>query len=374
MWKACNKTYEPPSAHCGRFDVDTAVPDIVGHDHVLAIFRRALAQQRLASTFLFVGPPGIGKWSTALRIAQALLCESSDHAELQACHVCPACQQVAARSHPDLLLIRKPDDKSIIPVELFIGDREHRMREGLCRDIALKPFRGRRKIAIIDDADYLNQEGANCLLKTLEEPPADSLIILIGTSQQRQLPTIRSRCQIIRFAALSQTQVAALLEQSQAVGDPTQIAALAARADGSLQRALELADPELAASRVPLLEHLVQADIDSVVLAKYVHETVEAAGKEAPPRRERLRQMILETAEFYRYLMRQLVGAPAGGDKELDAWVARAAAQWPGSAATAALCLERCLAALREIDANANVATLTASWIDELAELARRPR
>ena len=77
------------------------------------------------------------------------------------------------------------------------------MREGLCHDIALKPFRGGRKIAIIDDADYLNQEGANCLLKTLEEPPEKSVIILIGTSQQRQLPTIRSRCQIVRFAPLS---------------------------------------------------------------------------------------------------------------------------------------------------------------------------
>ena len=196
------------------------LPEIVGHEHVFETFRRALQQRRLASTFLFVGPPGIGKWTTALSLAQALLCESTSPDELQACGACPGCQLVAARTHPDLLLIQKPDDKNFIPVESFIGDREHRMREGLCHDIALKPFRGGRKIAIIDDADYLNQEGANCLLKTLEEPPADSLIILIGTSQQRQLPTIRSRCQIIRFGPLTDVQVATLLADTDLLDDP----------------------------------------------------------------------------------------------------------------------------------------------------------
>ena len=73
------------------------------------------------------------------------------------------------------------------------------MREGLCHDISLKPYSGRRKVAVIDDADYLNQEGANALLKTLEEPPPKSLLILIGTSEQRQLPTIRSRCRRLRW-------------------------------------------------------------------------------------------------------------------------------------------------------------------------------
>ena len=206
------------------------LPKIVGHEHVFETFRRALGQRRLASTFLFVGPPGIGKWTTALSLAQALLCETTPPDELQACQTCPGCQQVAAWTHPDLLLVQKPDDKNFIPIELFIGDREHRMREGLCHEIALKPFRGGRRIAIIDDADYLNQEGANCLLKTLEEPPADSLIILIGTSQQRQLPTIRSRCQIIRFQPLTDVQVATLLADANVIEDRSRIATLVMRA------------------------------------------------------------------------------------------------------------------------------------------------
>ncbi len=74
------------------------------------------------------------------------------------------------------------------------------MREGLCHDIALKPFMGGRKVAIIDDADDLNEEGANCLLKTLEEPPPHSVLILIGTSAERQLPTIRSRARRFVFS------------------------------------------------------------------------------------------------------------------------------------------------------------------------------
>ena len=127
------------------------------------------------------------------------------------CGVCQGCVQVIAETHPDLLRVGKPDDRSFIPLDLLIGRPEARMQEGFCRDIRLRPFRGRRKVAILQDADYLNEEGANCLLKTLEEPPADAVVILIGTSEQRQLPTIRSRCRIIRFASPSGQQAAMMI-------------------------------------------------------------------------------------------------------------------------------------------------------------------
>ncbi|MHB8970872.1 MAG: DNA polymerase III subunit [Pirellulaceae bacterium] len=344
------------------------LPQIIGHEHVWETFRRAIDQGRLASTFLFVGPPGIGKWSTAFGMAQALLCEMVPAQELRACQSCSACQQVAAHTHPDLLLIRKPDDKSFIPVESFIGDREHRMREGLCHDIAMKPFRGGRKIAIIDDADYLNQEGANCLLKTLEEPPLHSVIVLIGTSEQRQLPTIRSRCQTIRFAPLSDSQVATLLAESDLIADPARIPSLAARAEGSLKRAVELSDPELDVARSSLLQHLSQSDIDSVALAKHINEFVEAAGKDAPPRRARTRQVVLEAMNFYRGVMRRAVGADEHGDALNNQFLAAASPHWRGRADIASRCLDRCLTVLGEIDANANLATLIGCWVDDLAQ------
>ena len=223
---------------------------------MVAHFRLALQRGRLASSFLFVGPGGIGKRSFALKLAQALLCQGSPEAALDPCGECPACVQVVARTHPDLDVISKPKDKSFIPLELFIGDKEHRRREGLCHSIGLKPFMGGRKIAIIDDADYLNPEGANCLLKTLEEPPPRSVLILIGTSPARQLPTIRSRCQLVRFRPLSTALVAELLVAQQAVETTEEARRLAEYSEGSLQRALELADPELWAFRDRLLEGL----------------------------------------------------------------------------------------------------------------------
>ena len=207
---------------------------IEGHDEVVEQFRRAIARGRFASSFLFVGPPGVGKRMFAMKLAQALLCENAPEAELNPCGHCPACLQVASGSHPDVDVVSKPADRAYIPIESFIGPKERRMREGLCHNIGLKPTSGRRRIAIIDDADWLNVEGANSLLKTLEEPPPRSVLILIGTSLDRQLPTIRSRCQVIRFAPLAVETAAHLLVEQQVVADLDAARELAQLAGGSL--------------------------------------------------------------------------------------------------------------------------------------------
>jgi len=349
------------------------LPEILGHERVLERFRRSLERRRLASSFLFLGPPGIGKRTAALYLAQCLLCETSADDQLAACQICPGCLQVAALSHPDLILVSKPQDKNFIPVELFIGDREHRMREGLCHDIALKPFRGGRKVAIIDDADYFNQEGANCLLKTLEEPPKGSVLILIGTSEQRQLPTIRSRCQIVRFAPLSDDIVARLL-RAQCELAPEKVHAVARRSGGSLSRAMELVSSELVEAQHVLLTQLGQRQFDSVPLAATVNSFVDAAGKDAPPRRARLRALVRGAADFYRELMRHAAASGHGMTGPPDSLAANAREHWQASSLVAADCLERCLAALAQIDANANLSTLIFCWIDDLAELARPRR
>ena len=349
-----------------------AWPGIIGHDLVWSQLQRSVAQRRLASTFLFVGPAGIGKRTTARRMAQGLLCEVTSPHELIACQTCPACQQVEAATHPDLIVIEKPADRSFIPVELFIGDREHRMRAGLCHDISLKPFSGRRKIAIIDDADYLNQEAANCFLKTLEEPPGNSLIILIGTSQQRQLPTIRSRCQVVRFSRLAESQVAGLLHQLGWAEDTQQAQRWAARADGSLQRALELADDEVEQTQNSLLTPLSRHDVDGVDLAKQIGSFVDAAGKDAPSRRTRLRQLILAAISFYRHSLRELAGAGVPRDSVADQFVRQALSTFQGDTAGLVACMERCFKALAQVDANANLATLIPCWLDDLAQATPR--
>ena len=344
--------------------------EIKGHADVLEKFRRAVARGRLASTFLFVGLEGVGKRTFAVKLAQALLCSSESAESLDPCGTCESCVQVTAGTHPDLHLVKKPKDRSYIPLELFIGDKQHRMQQGLCREIGLKPYMGGRKVAVIDDADHLNVEGANCLLKTLEEPPPRSILILIGTSAERQLPTIRSRAQLIRFGPLAEADVAELLFSTGIVDDASRARELAARSGGSLATARQWADEELGRFRDALARQWAAADWDAVRMAKSVNEFVTEAGKEASARRDRLRQVIRVGLEFYRQLLRELSGA-GGNEEEIPGDVVRTAANnWRGDPETAAACVDRCLAALVYVDRNAHLVTLVECWLDDLSAMA----
>ena len=348
-----------------------------GHQTVLEQFRQALARGRLASTFLLVGPPGIGKRMFALRLAQALLCERRPEELLDPCGECPSCHQVVAGTHPDVQLLAKPADKAFIPVELLIGDKEHRMREGLCYNISLKAYSGRRKIAIIDDADYFNKEGANCLLKTLEEPPPGSVLILIGTSEQRQLPTIRSRCQVVRFSPLAESDVAAILLEQGLCPDAAAAERAARTSGGSVERAAQWCDESLVEFRGALLGLLSQRELDHAEAARLVSQFVETAGKEAAAKRARLKLAVSLAEEFYREAMITQARRASEGATAHDAQLhsaLKSALRWlPGEEAAAA-CLDVCLDAVAHIDANANQATLIDWWLDELAAAARLGR
>jgi DNA polymerase III subunit delta' len=342
---------------------------IEGHDEVAERFRRGLRRGRLASTFLFVGPAGIGKRTFAEKLAQSLLCSEIPAEALAPCGKCTACLQVAALTHPDLYIVEKPPDRSAIPLSLFVGDDAHRMREGLCHDIALKPFMGGRKVAIIDDADALNEESANCLLKTLEEPPPRSVMILIGTSADKQLPTIRSRCQTIRFQPLATELVAEILLSRELVATAEQARRLAEFSEGSMERAQELADEELWSFRQQLLRALARPNLESVPLAQALNTFVDAAGKEASSRRARSRQLIVFAVDFYRQLLRAESGLPTHGDAELTRAVEQSLGAWRGGDAAIAGCLDRSIEALAHIDRNANQTTLLECWLDALSRI-----
>ncbi len=339
---------------------------ILGHDEVAERFRLALIRGRLASSFLFVGPKGIGKFAFALRFAQTLLCQERDPRNLAPCGQCDSCRQVELRTHPDLAIVARPADKAFVPLELLIGDKEHRMREGLCHQIGIKPFMGVRKIGVIDDADYLNAEGANCLLKTLEEPPPRSVLILIGTSAAKQLPTIRSRCQIVRFAPLPEDAVARLLVEQGLAADAREAARLAALSEGSLQRAAELAVPGIKTLQENLLAGLSQPLLNSTRLSAAVLAFVEEAGKEPAARRLRLAQVVRLATEYYRRLTRERATAGLlGSDESTVGQANRGARGLSGSAA--ASCLDRCLEALEQIDRNVHQTALVECWFDDLA-------
>jgi DNA polymerase III subunit delta' len=340
---------------------------IEGHDEVVEKLRRAVARNRLASSFLFCGPAGVGKRTFALRFAQALLCQARPVEDLDPCGACASCAMALAGTHPDIEVIAKPEDKAFLPVELFLGDQQHRGREGLCHWIGLKPFLGGRRIAIIDDADFFNDAGANCLLKTLEEPPPQSVLILIGTSPARQLPTIRSRCQLIRFLPLDEATVARLLMAKEIMSDPAEAARLARFSEGSLQTARDLADADLWSCRRGLLEKLSAETLDSVGLAQSITAFVDEAGKEAPARRARLRRIVSFAAGFYRGLVHVRSDLALPEDAELRGPLEAAERNFPGDALLAARCLERCLEALGQIDRNAHQATVIEGWLDDLA-------
>ena len=145
---------------------------IRGHDQVVAALGRALAQGRFPHALLFVGPEGIGKRTFALTLAQALLCPRRPESALDPCGSCPSCLQVRVGTHPDLLRAGRPEDKHDLPIQVI---------RDLCLDLGLKPMLGTRKVAIIDDADDLNEEAANAFLKTLEEPPLHTKFVLATT-------------------------------------------------------------------------------------------------------------------------------------------------------------------------------------------------
>jgi DNA polymerase-3 subunit delta' len=321
---------------------------VLGHDEIVERFRGALRRGRLASTFLFVGPEGVGKRIFARKFAQALLCQTRPVELLDPCGQCDSCVQVQSGVHPDLLYVSKPEGKSDLPLALLIGEDDQRMRTGLCHDIALKPFMGGRRIAIIDDADDLNQEGANCLLKTLEEPPPKSVIILLGTSAERQLPTIRSRAQMVRFRPLAEADVATILQREGLANSADEAKRLASHGGGSVARAMLYADEDLWQFRGQLSRGLSQSPMASRQLASETVAFVEAAGKEASERRLRASQIIEFAIEHWREALRT-----RGGEAIESA-------------------LERTLDAAEQVGRNANPTTLIECWFDDLARIVDR--
>lgn len=342
--------------------------EIRGHERPEKIFRLAAQRERLASTFLFVGPEGIGKRKFARQLARALFCERFPESELQSCDECSQCQQVRAGSHPDLLELRKPDDKNNLPIGMFAGSND--CGPGLCHDLSIKPAAGGRRIAIIDDADFLRAEAANALLKTLEEPPPRSLLILLGTSEQQQLPTILSRCQIVRFAPLPAVDLRAILE-GLALGEGTPLELLVPASSGSVQQAILLHPPEVFAFRRELLGQLatlnpLRGDFLQTLLGFLGEKETEAAAKRA-----KLRFIADLTLEFYGLLLQTISGLnPPIPDAIAAEALEQAAAEWNAPAVQLASMIERTESMSSQIEMYLNSANLLGPWLADLSNLA----
>jgi DNA polymerase-3 subunit delta' len=295
---------------------------IRGHDAARHTFQTAAARGRLGQAYLFVGPDGVGKQMFARELAKALLCESPP-AALTACDRCPSCAQVGAGTHPDVFTLRTPEGKHELPVS--------EMRE-FCTRMALKPSRGGRKVGIVEDADDFNEESANSFLKTLEEPPPGSLLILLATGTDRQLPTILSRCQVVRFAPLGPADLNAVLA-GQGVEDAARRERLARLAGGSVARALALNDDAFWELRRKLIEGLTSPRPNFAVLAKEWQHFYEEAGKDTAAQRLRVSLVIRFLVETVQQALRLSVGADAAGidpaeEAKLRAFAERLGPEW----------------------------------------------
>jgi DNA polymerase III subunit delta' len=199
---------------------------IEGHERPVNILKRALANDTLAHAYLFSGEEGIGKKLTASIVAAAVNCP--DRGPQGGCDVCPSCRKVTTRGHPDVHLLA-PDGEEI---------KIDQIRQ-MQADLSLKPFEGAKKTLIVDFAERMNQASSNAFLKTLEEPPGDALIILVTSMPQSLLPTIRSRCQEIRFQPLPRRTLAQVLMRERGLSEEDAWL-LAALAQGSIGRGLAM--------------------------------------------------------------------------------------------------------------------------------------
>ena len=337
---------------------------IRGHEQWVEAFNHAVQRGRLAHAYLFVGPSGIGKRLFAGELAKALLCEGHSGGKLEACDKCPACILVEAGTHPDFFTNPRPwlDEEGKKEVNEF---PIHLMRE-LCAGFALKSARGRGKVAILDDADDLSAESANCFLKTLEEPPPRSVFVLIGTRPDLQFLTVVSRCQIVRFAPLHESAVIELLLKN-GVEDRAQATRLARLSGGSPGQALALADPELWKFRGLLLEGLSRPRPDSVSLAKAWTQFVEEAGKETASQRRRAGVVLRLLIEFLNDALALSLGkSPKLADPE-DLPLLQQLSQRLGSDRLLGL-LDRCLEAEFHLDRYVQLVLVLEGLLDALGQ------
>jgi DNA polymerase-3 subunit delta' len=202
----------------------TRLDAILGHERPKRILRQALASGRLAHAWLFAGEPQVGKFSLAQAFAALALCNAP--AADEACGTCASCRLTAAGTHPDLITLAP--DGAQIKIEQILE---------LQRKLALRPYSAARKVAVVDEADALNPQAANAFLKTLEEPPAASLLVLVSARPSALLDTIRSRCQPLWFGAPPLADVTRLVAERRGLA-PDAARFLAAISLGRIGRAL----------------------------------------------------------------------------------------------------------------------------------------
>ena len=253
--------------------------DIYCHNKAIDILQRAFALDRWAHAYIFAGPEGVGKFKTACEWAKLLLCKKPIEQDglADGCGVCESCRLFEAGSHPDYNHIYKElrefteeGKGKAPPVDLPIDV----IREFVLAKVSRRPTLSRRKVFVLSEAEKLNVNSQNCLLKVLEEPPDYCCIVLLCTRLEQLLPTTRSRCQIIRFRPIEAERIIEKLRDMDLEKKPAQY--FARLAQGSLGAAcrwaeLEMADANLYKTKTWLVDSLARYEFaDALNLAEAI--------------------------------------------------------------------------------------------------------
>jgi DNA polymerase-3 subunit delta' len=258
--------------------------DVLGHSRPIELLQRAIKNDKVGHSYLFLGDEGIGKKLVALQFAKAINCLEGGSEKGDACDRCISCKKIDQHLHPDVLLL-EPEGQ-ILKVD--------QVRE-MHRDLAYRPYEGKRRICILTAADRMAPNMSNTLLKTLEEPPLHTVIVLLANGSRFMLPTILSRCHPIRFNPLPVPMVSKWLMECKGLSEE-EAHLLASLSEGSLGRALGIREEIQEVPREELLSGLV--GLEPLSLEK-MENWVEAL----PTHRENL-LLILEVSKT---LLRDLI-------------------------------------------------------------------
>ncbi|HOB73002.1 MAG TPA: DNA polymerase III subunit delta' C-terminal domain-containing protein [Phycisphaerae bacterium] len=315
------------------------ISDVQHQPRAHRIIWRALASRRMPHAYLFTGPEGVGREMLAVSLAQVLLCASPvkrtglegqgpEEEISDACGECQDCRLVEAGTHPDLFLIYRQLGKQhpdpLVRKRLATQLGVDVVRHFLIAQAGHHPSRGRAKVFIVREAERMNDEAQNALLKTLEEPPPDTFIILLAPSLDRMLPTTRSRCQHVPFQALPVEFVHERLRALRPDADPAAMSYAARHSGGSLGQALQVIDDgiyamkrtwggrlaELAAAGPAFAAHALAGpfEADARALAKLIAER-DPDISDTDATRGGIRILLGVLADFYVDALRKAGGA-----------------------------------------------------------------
>ena len=272
----------------------------MGQDSVVEALRRALNDNRLPHALLLHGPAGVGKATCAGVLGQALNCPVGDFKE--ACGTCVSCRKVSRGLHPDIIWMTPEGKGGQIKVD--------RIRKEIIDKVGFRPYEGRRRVVMIDDAHRLNASSQNSLLKTLEEPPPSSLMVLITPAPESLLSTVRSRCQPLRFRPLALPVLQRHLVEVHDIPDDEALLR-AALVSGSVGRALDL-DLDAHLERRKIAEESLQDAVQGGAALLASAEILLAAGAG-----DRKVDKAASSMASLRDILRDLLVLCSGGDRDL---------------------------------------------------------